>query len=88
MAETTGTPPAPQKPEPIEIQYLRRTANATTVIAWILGILFVLTLIGAILQGIQLAHFQHLINQLSQLNGNVYNSGSNCSSNGGTNPFC
>jgi hypothetical protein len=75
--------PVPYKPpEPPLEMYARQTRNAVTVIAWIVGIAAVLTVIGGIILGVQLAHYQ---NEL--VNGSVPST-SNCLSQGGINTAC
>jgi hypothetical protein len=59
--------------------YARQTRNAVFAIAWIVGIVAALTLIGAIIEA-------NAVNKLdNQLNGG---GSSNCLSQGGTNPNC
>jgi hypothetical protein len=59
--------------------YARQTRNAVFAIAWIVGIVAALTLIGAIIEA-------NAINKLdNQVNGG---GSSNCLSQGGTNPNC
>ena len=59
--------------------YARQTRNAVVAIAWIVGILAALTLIGAIIQA----------NAISNLNNQLSGGGSsNCLSEGGSDPSC
>jgi hypothetical protein len=51
--------------ETIDQYHLRRIATSTTVIAWVVVIFAILTLVGVIIQAVDLAHVQNVINQLN-----------------------
>jgi hypothetical protein len=86
VASTRGEHAAPgtsraAAAESPELSYLRQTRNATVFIAVVVGIVCVLTLVGAIVVGVQ----------LSNLNANLRGGGgaaSSCASLGGTDPSC
>ena len=63
---------------------MRQTRTAVVFIAVVVGVVCVLSLIGAIVMGVQLAKVN---TQLSNLSGNTTPS-SNCMSQGGTDPSC
>jgi hypothetical protein len=72
-------------PEPeTELSVLRQTRDATRFIAVCVGVFVALSIIGAIIAGVQLAAVK---SQLQQINGNS-TSTSNCQSQGGSNPDC
>lgn len=73
-----GTPPPK---EPPELRYARQTRNAAVFIAVLAGISAVAILIGVIIVGVQLRSLSNTVNGTST-------SGSNCLSQGGTNPNC
>jgi hypothetical protein len=81
-----GTAPSPAPvPVPPEREYLRQIRNATVTVAVIVVVFAVLELIGVIVTASELSKLQHDINGV---NSSLYNSGSNCESQGGTNPLC
>jgi hypothetical protein len=69
-ARPAGDVPAPQRPptpsraqpEDLALAYARQTRNAAVFIAWVVGIVMVLTLIGVIVTGGELAHLSNAIN--------------------------
>jgi hypothetical protein len=85
-AQPSTAPPQQERSAPGQFpgetkaeMYARQTRNAVVTIAWIVGILAALTLIGAIIQA-------HAINNLNnQLNGG---GSSNCLSQGGSDINC
>ena len=80
-AHTPQTPRRwPQTPEDRMEMYARQTRDAVRVIAWIVGFVFVLSVIGAIIVGVQLGKVS------SELNTGT--ASSNCLSQGGTDPSC
>lgn len=78
-AHGTQVPAAERAAEPLELRYLRHTRNAATFTAFAFGSVAVLSLVGAIVVGIQL---ERVSSQLSNLTGSV---SSSCLSQGGTN---
>ena len=62
---------------------MRQTRNAAVFIAVVAGVVCALSLIGAIIMGVQLGKVNA---QLSNLSGNT--ASSNCMSQGGTDPSC
>lgn len=79
-----AAPAAVGSVETPELRYMRQTRTAVVFIAVVVGIVCVLSLVGAIVMGVQLAKVN---TQLSNLSGNNTSS-SNCLSQGGTNPSC
>ncbi len=80
-------PASPQAPpavtEPPELCYARQTRNGVLFIAVIAGTVAVITLVGVIIAGVQLASLRHSLDSVS-----TSTSGSNCLSQGGTNTNC
>lgn len=74
---------AAREAEAPELRYMRETRNAVVFIAWVVGIVCVISLILGIVAGVQLAKVN---SQLSNLGGGT--SSSNCMSHGGTDPSC
>lgn len=58
--------------------YARQTRTAVTVIAWVVGLSFALTLVAGIIIGVE----------LGKVSGNLNTLTSNCQSQGGTNASC
>lgn len=56
--------PAPggAQPEDLALLYARQTRNAVVFIAWVVGIVLVLSLIGVIVTSAELAHLSNVIN--------------------------
>ncbi len=75
-ARATGARPG----ETPEQTYLRQIRTAVSVMAWIMGIGAAIAVIVGIIVAVQVSHLN------SSLNGG--GSGSNCLSQGGTNPYC
>lgn len=80
QANTNRTPP--HGGETPEQRYARQTRTAVVFIAWVVGVVVVLTLIFGIIAGVQLGKIQNELNN----SGSATNS--NCLSQGGTNPNC
>jgi hypothetical protein len=76
-----GSYRTPPPKEPPELRYARHTRNAAVFIAVLAGITGVAILIGVIIVGVQLRSLSNTVNGTST-------SGSNCLSQGGTNPYC
>jgi hypothetical protein len=64
-------------------RYARETRGAVVFIAWCVGIVVIISLVGAIIAGIDLAKVNSDLN-----NGGGSTTSSNCVSQGGTNPGC
>jgi hypothetical protein len=77
----TGNYRTPPPEEPPELRYARQTRNSAVFIAVLAGIAAVVILIGVIIVGVQLRSLSNIVNGTST-------SGSNCLSQGGTNPYC
>jgi hypothetical protein len=60
---------------------MRHTRNATAFIAWVIGVIAVLGLVGTILTGIELANIKSALSSQTT-------STSQCQSQGGTDPTC
>jgi hypothetical protein len=77
----------PHANEPVLERYARQTRNATVTLAWIVGVLAAISLIGAIVTA---AAINNLNNQLQNAinGGGGTTSNSNCVSQGGTDPTC
>lgn len=74
-----GTVAAPgSADEPVELKYLRHTRNATVFLAALAGVLAALSLVGAIVVGVQ----------LSKISNQLGGSSGYCASLGGTDTSC
>jgi hypothetical protein len=60
-------------------RYARQTRNATVFMAWLIGVLAALSLIGSIITAVEIAHLSNAING---------GSSSNCFTQGGTDTSC
>ena len=80
-AGSAGRHGTPSPKEPPELRYARQTRNAAVFIAVLAGIAAATTLIGVIIMGVELHSLSNTVNGSST-------SGSNCTSQGGTNPNC
>jgi hypothetical protein len=57
MTVAQPAPPLPRE-EAMEL-YARQTRNAALFIAWVVGLIFVITLVIGIIAGVELAHIAH-----------------------------
>jgi hypothetical protein len=78
---SAGRHGTPSPKEPPELRYARQTRNAAVFIAVLAGIAAATTLIGVIIMGVELHSLSNIVIGPST-------SGSNCLSQGGTNPNC
>jgi len=61
FAHRTGPGITPQ-PEDLALTYVRQTRGATVFIAWVVGIVVVLSFIGVIVTAVELSHLSNAIN--------------------------